>query len=101
MCVPWGHTNTILPTPLVSIETGKVSGAPQIPDIKKPKEGAKPIFLGTPSTAVLCSVVCGFVSGFFLKAQESHKIFLLVLIFGAIGFNTKFWFVSPFDSPSE
>lgn len=39
---------------------------PQIPDFTETKEGAKPVFLETPSTVVLCFVVCAaLLVGFF------------------------------------
>lgn len=42
--------------------------------LKKPKEGAKTIFLETPSTVVVCFVVCRFVS-VFLRGSKAIKFF--------------------------
>lgn len=55
--------------PLYPLLPCQVYRVPHIPDIKKPKEDAKPIFLATPSTRVSRFAVSGFVSGFFLKGQ--------------------------------
>lgn len=68
---------------------------------KKPTQDPKPVFLETPSVmncVMFCSV---WLCWCFFKGQWSYKIFLLLQVFHVIGFNMKFWFVLPFDSPFE